>query len=198
MTITTLGTLPPMDVAGRIPRLRERFAGAEVDALLVTRLPNVRYLTGFTGSAGMVLVTPTDALLVTDGRYQTQSAEQVVAAGADARVGIGTTQARQREILGEAAAGTARLGLEAQGVSWAQQRSFAEWFPGAELVPTEHLVEDFRMVKDAGEVARVRAPRARSPTMRWATSWRGSPRRRPSATSRSSWSWACASAGRAA
>ena len=157
VTTTTLETLPPMDVAGRIPRLRERFAGAEVDALLVTRLPNVRYLTGFTGSAGMVLVTPTDALLVTDGRYQTQSAEQVAASGADARVGIGTTQARQREILGEAAGGIARLGLEAQGVSWAQQRSFTEWFPGAELVATEHLVEDFRMVKDAGEVARVRA-----------------------------------------
>ena len=89
-----------MDVAGRIPRLRERFDDAGIDALLVTRLPNVRYLTGFTGSAGMLLVTAADALLVTDGRYQDQ-------AGGAARRGrratrgvdIGTTQARQREIL---------------------------------------------------------------------------------------------------
>ncbi len=85
MVSTTLETLPAMDVAGRLPRLRERFADAGIDALLVTRLPNVRYLTGFTGSAAMVLVTATDALLVTDGRYKDQSAEQIAASGADAR-----------------------------------------------------------------------------------------------------------------
>ena len=103
----------------------------------------------------MVLVTATDALLVTDGRYKDQSAEQIAASGADARIAVGTTQTRQSEILRAAAAGTARLGLEAQGVSWAQQRAFGDWFPDADLVATEHLVEDFRMVKDPGEVARV-------------------------------------------
>lgn len=155
--IAMLPTLPAMDVAGRLPRLRAGFGDAGIDGLLVTRLSNVRYLTGFTGSAGMVLVTSNDALLVTDGRYQDQSAEQVAESGAPARVGVGTTQARQRELLAEAAAEIGRLGLEAHGVSWAQQRSFGEWFPDAELVPTEHLVEAFRMVKDPGEVARVRA-----------------------------------------
>jgi Xaa-Pro aminopeptidase len=152
-----LTTLPAMDVAGRIPRVRERFEAAGIAGLLVTRLPNVRYLTGFTGSAGMLLVTATDALLVTDGRYKDQSAEQIAASGAAARVGVGTTQNKQSEILREAATGIERLGLEAHGVTWAQQREFGEWFPDAELVATEHLVEDFRMVKDAGEVARVRA-----------------------------------------
>jgi len=152
-----LKTLPPMDVAGRIPRVRDRFETAGVDGLLVTRLPNVRYLTGFTGSAGMLLVTATDALLVTDGRYKDQSAEQLSASGAAARVGVGTTETKQSDILRDAASGVGRLGLEAHGVSWAQQRTFGEWFPGAELVPTEHLVEDFRMVKDPGEVARVQA-----------------------------------------
>jgi Xaa-Pro aminopeptidase len=146
--------LPAMDGAGRIPRLRAAFADAGIGALLVTRLPNVRYLTGFTGSAGTVLVTADDALLVTDGRYQEQSAEQVDASGAPARIGIGVAQARQRDLLAEAARGIDRLGLEAHGVSWAQQRTFGEWFPEVELVPTEHLVESFRMVKDEGELAR--------------------------------------------
>ena len=152
-----LKSLPSMDVAGRIPRVRDRFAGAGIEALLVTRLPNVQYLTGFTGSAATVLLTATDALLVTDGRYKDQSAEQIAASGAPARVGVGTTQNKQSEILREAAVGIERLGLEAHGVSWAQQRAFGDWFPDAELVPTEHVVEDFRMVKDAGEVARVQA-----------------------------------------
>jgi Xaa-Pro aminopeptidase len=152
-----LTTLPGMDVASRIPRVRERFEASGIDGLLVSRLTNVRYLTGFTGSAAMVLITATDALLVTDGRYRDQSAEQIAESGASARVGVGTTQTRQSEILHEAASGLGRLGLEAHGVSWAQQRAFGEWFPEAELVATEHLVESFRMVKDEGEVARVRA-----------------------------------------
>jgi Xaa-Pro aminopeptidase len=153
-----LAELPAMDVGARIPRVRERFDDAGIDALLVTRLVNVRYLTGFTGSAGMLLVTAAEAVLVTDGRYRDQSAEQIAAAGVAARVDIGLTQARQREILQALAVGIGHLGLEAQAVSWAQQRAFAEtWFPDAELIATEHLVEDLRMVKDPGEVARVRA-----------------------------------------
>lgn len=52
MTVT-LDALPAMDVAARAGRLREQFADAEIDALLVTFLPNVRYLTSFTGSSAM-------------------------------------------------------------------------------------------------------------------------------------------------
>jgi Xaa-Pro aminopeptidase len=154
--------LPAMDVAGRIGRLRARFEEAGVDALLVTRLTNVRYLTGFTGSAGMLLVLGADdgAVFVTDGRYAEQSADQLRAAGVEARIDVGTTAALQRDALtaAAAAAGVVRLGLEAEGVSWAQERQFAtEWFPDAQLVPTASLVEDLRIAKEPGEVARIRA-----------------------------------------
>ena len=62
MTVTSwqggeLDALPAMDVAGRAGRLRLAIADAGVDALVVTHLPNVRYLTGFTGSSSMLLVT---------------------------------------------------------------------------------------------------------------------------------------------
>lgn len=150
--------LPSMDVAARAERLRARFEDAGVDALLVTRLPNVRYLTGFTGSAGVLLVAPDELVLVTDGRYAEQSAEQLATARVDARIEVRLTQAAQREAMSAAARGVRRLGLEAHGVTWAQQRAFdGEWFPDAELVPTAHLVEDLRRVKEPAEVARVRA-----------------------------------------
>ncbi|MGI8796957.1 MAG: M24 family metallopeptidase [Acidimicrobiia bacterium] len=149
--------LPPVDVAGRAHTLRAGFADAGVDALLVTRRPNVRYLTGFTGSAAFLLVGPDELVFVSDGRYGEQAVEQLAAAGVDARIEIRTAQADQRAALSDAAEGFRRLGLEAHGVTWAQQRAFAgEWFPEAELVATEHLVEDQRRVKDAGEVARIR------------------------------------------
>jgi Xaa-Pro aminopeptidase len=68
---------------------------------------------------------------------------------------------RQAELLREATSGVARLGLEAHDVTWAQQRAMAgEWFPAAELVPTEGLVEAQRIVKDNGEVARIEAAAA--------------------------------------
>jgi Xaa-Pro aminopeptidase len=154
--MTTL-SLAPMDIASRIPRLRAALAEADIPALLVTSLPNVRYLTGFTGSAGMVLVSADDALLVTDGRYSTQSAEQLGAAGVDARVEIGLTMAAQRDTLAAAVAERDRLGLEEYTVTWAEQREFASAFSAVELVPAGTIVEDLRRVKDAGEVDRIRA-----------------------------------------
>jgi Xaa-Pro aminopeptidase len=145
-----------MDVAGRAPRLRARFADAGIDALLITRLPNVRYLTGFSGSAALLLVTADALLVVTDGRYQTQVVEQLRAAGVDAAVEIGATQADQHAVLHRATADVTRLGLEAHGVTWAEQRALAGRLAPT-LVPTEALVESDRAVKDDGEVARIRA-----------------------------------------
>ncbi len=145
-----------MQVPTRVPRLRARLHDAGCDALLVTHMVNIRYLTGFTGSAGLLLVRPDDLLLVTDGRYRDQSAEQLAGAGVDARIEIGLTAAAQRDHVQGAASGIGRLGLEADVVTWAQQRRFAEeWFASAELVPTHGLVEDLRRVKDDGEVARM-------------------------------------------
>ncbi len=66
--------LPPVTVVGRIDRLRAGFEEQGIDALVVTTLANVRYLTGFSGSAGVLTVTRAAALLTTDGRYRTQSA----------------------------------------------------------------------------------------------------------------------------
>jgi len=147
---------PSMDVAGRAARLRERL---DVDALLVTKLVNIRYLTGFTGSAAMLLVLPDQLLFVTDGRYRDQAGEQLAAAGVDATIRIGLTVQGQAEILGTAASGLPRLGLEAHAVTWAQQRAMADtWFPFVgELVPTENVVESLRIVKDDGELARIEA-----------------------------------------
>jgi Xaa-Pro aminopeptidase len=150
--------LPPMDVAARVARLRASLEAAGCDALLVTHLTNIRYLTGFTGSAALLLVHPDRLTFVTDGRYEEQAAGQLGDAGVEAEVLIGRSVALQREALGERTQGVARLGLEADHVSWADQRRYAqEWFPGTELVAATGLVEALRLVKDAGEVARIEA-----------------------------------------
>jgi Xaa-Pro aminopeptidase len=159
--MTTTAALSALDLRGRLGRLRELFATAApeeqaVDGLLVTTPANIRWLTGFTGSAGLLLVTGDRAVLTTDGRYRTQSSEQLAAVGVGAEVAItiGGVQI-QRQALLDATAGLAAVGLEADNVTWAAQRSWAELLTGAELAPTRGVVERLRVVKDAGEVARM-------------------------------------------
>src|SRR6202521_733379 len=70
----------PMDHAGRLRRLRSALGENDLDSLLVTHLPNIHYLCGFTGSAAALLVADHGAILFTDGRYRTQAKEEVNAA----------------------------------------------------------------------------------------------------------------------
>ena len=150
--------LPAMDVVGRLPRLRALLAEHGCDALVVSELTNVRYLTGFTGSAALLLVSADDAVFVTDGRYRDRSAEELGAVGVEADiriVGAGPDAAIAEAVR---AGGAQRLGLEADHVTWTAQRRWSfELFADGELVATSGLIEQLRLVKDPGEVARIRS-----------------------------------------
>lgn len=141
-----------MLVERRSRHLRGLFAKAGVDALLVTNLTNIRYLTGFTGSAASLLVTVEKMLAVTDGRYRAQIAEQSQAADVTLEVFVGNPVEQDEQLLRVA---PDRTGLEASSVSWARQRRLAERHP-VELVATDGLVEGLRRVKDDGELDRLR------------------------------------------
>ncbi|MBS4100055.1 M24 family metallopeptidase [Tsukamurella paurometabola] len=136
------------DHARRRDTLRAALARHEpaLDALLVTDLDNVRYLAGFTGSNGALLIAadPADDAIATDGRYLTQVAEQ----SGDLRAVIERDVAKA--LLAEAR-GT--VGFEATAVSYADHARLA---PEAHLVPTTRLVETLREVKDDGEIELLR------------------------------------------
>jgi Xaa-Pro aminopeptidase len=151
----------PMDVAGRSHRLRAAMAEQEIAALLVTDLTNIRYLTGFTGSAALLLVADGSLTFITDGRYGQQAEQQLADAGISAQIEVSSAQQRQAVQAAVQAAGVDRLGLEAEAVTWAAQRTYAgEWFPRLELVPTTGLVASLRVAKDDGEIARIEAAAA--------------------------------------
>ena len=124
------------------------------DALIVTTPSNIRWLTGFTGSAGVLVVAAGRALLATDGRYRTQSAEQLAAAGAEGVEIVIGGGAEQRDALVAAVGGAARVALEADHVSWATATAWADRV-AADVVPRCGLVEELRQVKDAAEVERM-------------------------------------------
>ncbi|HLI01455.1 MAG TPA: aminopeptidase P family protein [Acidimicrobiales bacterium] len=150
------GGLPAMAIASRLEQLRERVAGQELDALVVSGRANVRYLTGFSGSAGTLLLLPGGTVLLTDGRYETQAAEQLAASGVDARVEVAPAARQAQVAAGLVTPEVGVVGLEAAHVSWATQQAMAaQWFPDVELVATVGVVEGLRRVKDEGEIARI-------------------------------------------
>jgi Xaa-Pro aminopeptidase len=147
-----------MDVAGRADRLRTAMDAAGVPALLVTSLTSIRYLTGFTGSAALVLVTPAGLTFVTDGRYGQQAEAQLGAAGVAADVQVTSLGQRDAVVGALAASGVEQVGLEADAVTWAAQRTYdGAWFPELKVVPTTGLVAGLRLTKDDGELARLEA-----------------------------------------
>lgn len=150
--------LPPMEVAARRERLRPLLDDAGVDALLVTHLTNVRYLTGFTGSAGVLVIGHDRTTLVTDGRYADQAPAQVTASGAEVAVEIAGPD--QRAVVARLLGSVPRLGLEADTLPWGQVRAWGAALGGTELVATSGVVESLREQKDEGEIARMRAAAA--------------------------------------
>lgn len=137
----------------RRDRLRARLDAAGLDAMLVSDLTNVRYLSGFTGSNAALLVFAGDGapVLATDGRYRTQAAQQAP----DLEVAI--ERACGRHLVGVAAAGGAGLlGFESHVVTVDAYDVLAQAAPRVELVRASGNVEALREVKDDGEVALLR------------------------------------------
>lgn len=135
-------------------RLAALLDAREIDALLVTDLVNVRYLTGFTGTNGLALVG-SDGLraFYTDFRYVEQAKQEV--AGFERRSGRSDLLEEVAPALGD---GDLRLGFEDQHVAMRTHERLRELLPiGVELVPAGGLVEQLRVVKDEDEIARIRA-----------------------------------------
>jgi len=121
-------------------------------AVLVGAASNRRYLSGFTGSAGWLVITPTEAYLLTDSRYIVQAGQEAPAYSVRQIVnpGQGLPQ-RLLEIAGEQ--NLKQIGFEAAHVSVAEHARLAEAVEGQlELVPTERLIERLREIKDEAEL----------------------------------------------
>ncbi len=147
-----------MNFLARQKKLRQHLATTQFDALLISHLPNIRYLCGSTGSAGLLLATETGSVFFTDVRYDTQAREEVKGA----KVIIA------RKVLPHALADwiAARrkqskgwtVGIEAEHLTVEKKKQLADLLPsGLRLRNAPALVEQARMVKDEGELDLIRA-----------------------------------------
>jgi Xaa-Pro aminopeptidase len=145
-----------MDHQLRRAALASRVSELQVDAVLITRLPNVRYLTGFTGSNGHALVTSEETVFLTDGRYDERSRNEVPdVERLTSRDGLLAPLAALCARLK-----VAKLGFEAHDVSVQQHERFGAAMPAIELVPLGEEVERQRWVKDEEESELLRTAQA--------------------------------------
>ena len=160
--------MPPETVAARLARVRAAARAAGLDTLVVTHLPNVQYLTGFSGSAGAVIVLPRTCLLVVDFRYVT--AGNALTSTLDGLVTLTTFERSYDEALVDLLRRerSLRIGIEAAylpvgrfnaiSAGLAARAALPVEPPDASpaLVPTERLVERARIIKDTVEVDTLR------------------------------------------
>jgi Xaa-Pro aminopeptidase len=131
----------------RLASLRGLLVERELDALLVTNLVNVRYLSEFTGTNAILLVSAREALLLTDFRYTEQASAQ--APGFE----IVDGGEQPRELLAERMPAPGRAGFDDADMRVQAHAAWLKALPdGVEMVAAAGLVEQLRAVKDAGEL----------------------------------------------
>jgi Xaa-Pro aminopeptidase len=155
----------------RLVRARDKFRAAGIDALAVTHLPNIRYLSGFSGTAGILVLTVDACVLIVDFRYAI-AARALIAADPEVTRHIRVHVPDQSydeslaAVLRESAA--RRIGIEAAWMPVSRFNKLSAALAAAAptplqspdacpvLVPTERLIDSARAVKDAGEIATLR------------------------------------------
>jgi Xaa-Pro aminopeptidase len=147
-----------MNYLARQKKLAAALRQDGLDALLVTHLPNVLYLCGFTGSAGVLLLQVSERshklTFYTDGRYTQQANAEVQ----NTRVVVGKKSAFIEGCEGAQRARVRALGFEAEQLSYSAYKQLGQIVRGrTKLKPTSGLVEQLRLIKDADEISQIRA-----------------------------------------
>jgi Xaa-Pro aminopeptidase len=140
-----------MDHKGRIRRLQAQLAKLRVDYLLVTHMPNVRYLCGFTGSSGALLLGEQGAALFTDGRYTMQAKQESAA-----RVRISKGNASAAAVASLSGRRRYVVGIEGDHLSVSALRMLAK-ASCVRLKPTSGVVERMRIIKEPDEIVQLQA-----------------------------------------
>ncbi|RAL26581.1 M24 family metallopeptidase [Thermoflavimicrobium daqui] len=138
----------------RLKKLRNQMNKDGIEAILITRPPNRRYISGFTGSAGTVLVTQTEMFLFVDTRYTVQAKSQapnfktIEYKRHPDRI---PTIAKECNHLG-----VTEVAFEAEAVSFAEYQALQKGLAGLQLKPVNQYVDKLRMIKDESEIATIR------------------------------------------
>ena len=140
------------DFSERRNKVRRVVEKQKLDALLITNPLNLRYLTGFTGGSGSLLIRSGGDTILSDPRFTIQIEEECPDLDTIIRPRSASTSKTLAKLLGK----TGKLGIEAESVTIAQQERLFQYLSHWESVPTKRVVEELRQIKDRYELARIR------------------------------------------
>jgi Xaa-Pro aminopeptidase len=132
----------------RLAALRDKIVHSRYDTLLITFLPNIHYLSGFSGSNGLCIITKNSQAFLSDGRYRTQAKEEVNGFRVIITAGSLFAAAQKKGLLQNRGA----IGFEQQHVTVAELKNLKRLLPHAAFTPTSGVVERLAAVKDRHEV----------------------------------------------
>ncbi len=138
----------------RIKKIAAKLDAFEADAMLVTDEINVGYLSGFTGDSSYLLIQPKRTSILTDGRYETQIAQECPSLSPAVRTSSKTMLQLVQEVL--TGSGAKRIAIEAAHLDLHSFRQMAKSCPQQQWVETSGVVEACRMIKDTEEIATIR------------------------------------------
>jgi Xaa-Pro aminopeptidase len=145
----------PLRVEGRLNAIAQIIGDMHsASAMVVSSSENIRYLSGFTGSAGVLICRKDDSVLVTDGRYTEQATAQVRDSGADVRIVETRTAAATLEAVSELLIDNALCVCEASDLSVDAHARYVAAL-GKALLPVTGVVEELRRSKSEAEVDRI-------------------------------------------
>ena len=138
--------------SARLQKLRAQFHSLGIDAFLVTFQPHLRYLSGFSGSNGVGVVSRRASFLITDGRYAEQVRHEVRGWNVSiARDGL-LEELQRRNLLRPGS----RIGFDGNTVIFAQLKLLKNLFPKIKFLPKVECIEKIAAVKDAREIAKIK------------------------------------------
>jgi Xaa-Pro aminopeptidase len=140
------------NLQNRVKKLREAFQQSGIDSMVIMKPENRRYISGFTGSAGIAFITASEAYLLTDFRYVEQAEQE-----AEGYVVIQHGD-KIMDSLKEVVSGLdcAKIGFEKDFITYANFETIKNALSGYSMIPTENLIESLRSMKDANEIHLIR------------------------------------------
>ena len=143
--------LPKINHTSRLAKLRKVMAEQSMESFMTTDGVSIRWVSGFTGSAGKLVVDANSACLITDARYAEQAIRELDGVEIESFIGDGL---EQKKFLLTQIANSETLTLESDRITWGAAEALKQEID-AEVMPSSGLIAGLRQEKDLGEVARI-------------------------------------------
>lgn len=137
----------------KLEKVRKKLDDLKIDAVLITHLPNIRYLTGFSGSSALCIITKTDAFFITDFRYKEQSKQQVK--GFKRFITTGKTSLDliyEENIFSK----VRRVGFEANHIPFSLVQELKKRFKNLKFISTKNFIEEISAIKTSDEIENIK------------------------------------------